>query len=91
MFLSESQVEDLRLAASKMSGASRREFQAQMTIKYCEGNARKAERLFGWGRKNVQLGLEEKRSSIICAGLQSAHSGASERRKMGFPAQSLQK
>ena len=90
MFLSESQVEDLRLAASKMSGASRREFQAQMTIKYCEGNARKAERLFGWVRKNVQLGLEEKRSGKICAGLQSAHSGAKKWEKLyPFPAQSL--
>lgn len=76
MFLSQSQVEDLRLAASKMTGASRREFQAQMTIKYCEGNARKAERVFGWGRRNVQLGLEERRSGIICVGLQSTHSGA---------------
>ncbi len=47
-----------------------------MTIKYCEGNARKAERLFAWGRRNVELGLEERRSGIICVGLQSAHSGA---------------
>ena len=71
-----SQVEDLRLAASKMTGAKRRAFQAQMTIKYCEGSARKAERLFGWGRKNVQLGLEERRSGIICVGLQSSYCGA---------------
>jgi len=76
MFLNKSQIEDLRLAASKMTGASRREFQAQMTIKYCDGNARKAERLFGWGRKSVKLGLEEKRSGIICLGLQSSNSGA---------------
>ncbi len=47
-----------------------------MTLKYCGGSARKAERLFGWRRENVQLGLEEKRSGIICLGLQSAHSGA---------------
>ena len=76
MSLTPSQVEDLRLAASKMTGASRRAFQAQMTLKYCQGSARKAERLFGWGRRNVQLGLEEKRSGIICLGLESAHSGA---------------
>lgn len=76
MSLTPSQVEDLRLASSKMTGAKRRAFQAQMTIKYCEGSARKAERLFGWRRENVQLGLEEKRSGIICLGLQSAHSGA---------------
>ena len=76
MFLSESQIEDLRLAASKMTGACRREFQAQMTIKYCDGNARKAERRFGWGRKSVKLGLEERRSGITCLGLQSSNSGA---------------
>ena len=55
-----------------MTGASRRAFPAQMTLKYCEGSARKAERLFGWRRENVQLGLEEEGSAIICLGLQSA-------------------
>ena len=74
--LTPSQVEDLCLAASKMTGASRRAFQAQMCIKYCGGSARKAESVFGWGRKNVQVGLEERRSGIICLGLQSAYSGA---------------
>lgn len=41
------QVEDLRLAASKMRGAERRSFQAEMALKYCEGSARIAERVFG--------------------------------------------
>ncbi len=76
MSLTPSQVSDLRLASSKMTGAERRAFQAQMTLKYCEGSARKAERLFGWRRENVQLGLEETRSGIICLGLQSALCGA---------------
>lgn len=75
MFLNQSQIEDLQLAASKMTGERRRNFQAQMTIKYCEGSARKAERLFGWGRKNVKLGLEERRSGIICASLRPSNSG----------------
>ena len=30
----------------------------------------------GWGRKNVQRGKIERRSGIICLGLQSTHSGA---------------
>src|SRR6266702_3654360 len=34
------QLADLRLAASKMTGATRRAFQAEMTWKYCGGNAR---------------------------------------------------
>jgi len=37
-FLSASQIEDIRLAASKMHGADRRAFQAEMSLKYCEGN-----------------------------------------------------
>ena len=54
--LSTSQIEDLRLASSKMSGMERRAFQAAMALKYCGGNARQAERVFGWGRDTVQLG-----------------------------------
>ena len=46
-----------------------------MTIKYCDGSARKAETIFGWGRANVQLGLHEKRTGITCLGAQSAFGG----------------
>ncbi len=70
-----SQVEDLRLAASQLSGPARRAFQAEMALKYCEGNPRLAERRFGWGRKTVALGLAEKRSQLICVGAQSGCSG----------------
>lgn len=73
--LNASQIEDLRLAASKMSGAARRNFQAQMTLKHCDGNARLAERVFGWGRVNVEVGLAEHRSGIVCAGAQAGYSG----------------
>ncbi len=73
--LIQSQIEDMRIAASKMYGASRRSFQAQMCLKYCNGSARKAERIWGWGRDNVQLGLEEERTGIICLGKQSFSSG----------------
>lgn len=74
--LTRSQIEDLRLAASKMDGVERRGFQATMALKYCQGSARLAETLFGWGRKNIEVGLAEKRTGIICVGLQSALSGA---------------
>ena len=74
--LSLNQIEDLRLAASKMRGTSRRSFQAEMALKYCEGNARLAERIFGWGRVNVEVGLAEKRTGIECIGAQSGYSGA---------------
>jgi hypothetical protein len=58
--LSPSQIEDLRLAASKLKGAARRSFQAEMTVKYCDGNAHLAEQVFGWGRVNVEVGLADK-------------------------------
>lgn len=70
------QIEDLRLAASKMSGAKRRSFQAEITLKYCQGKARLAETVFGWGRQNIEVGLAEKRTGLICLGLQSSLSGA---------------
>ena len=73
--LSASQIEDLKLASSKMSGAERRAFQATMTLKYCRGKARLAERIFGWGRDTVQLGLNEQRTGVICQGAQAACSG----------------
>ena len=58
-----------------MFGAERRAFQAAMTLKYCRGNARLAERLLGWGRETVQLGLNEQRTGIICLGAHAACSG----------------
>lgn len=45
------EIRDLCLAASKMSGAKRRAFQAEITLKYCAGNARRAEEVFGWGAR----------------------------------------
>ena len=74
--LSESQREDLRLASSKMTGAVRRAFQAEMAIKYCGGSARRTESLFGWGRKTVAVGLAEKRTGITCLGSQPYYCGA---------------
>lgn len=58
-----------------MTGATRRAFQAEMTLKYCEGNTRQAERVFGWGRWTVELGLHERRTGIICLGAQEAYCG----------------
>nr|WP_317110800.1 hypothetical protein [Chroococcidiopsis sp. SAG 2025] len=73
--LNHSQIEDLRLAASKLLGAARRSFQAEMALKYCGGSARLTETVFGWGRNNVELGLAEKRTGITCIGAQAAFGG----------------
>jgi Rhodopirellula transposase DDE domain len=73
--LSASQIADLRLAASNMTGPKRRAFEAEMTLKYCEGNPLVAEAVLGWGRQTVALGLAERRTGIICLGAQAAFSG----------------
>jgi len=61
-------IEDIQLASTKMTGADRRAFQAEMALKYCAGNPRRAEDVFGWSRQGVQLGLHEKRTGIVCLG-----------------------
>jgi hypothetical protein len=70
-----SQIADLRLAASKMTGPTRRAFQAEMALKYCGGTPLLAETIFGWGRHTVEVGLAERRTGIMCLGAQSAFSG----------------
>jgi hypothetical protein len=88
--LTPSQIEDLRLAAKKMTGASRRAFQAQICQKYFQGSARKTETVLGWGRRTVKLGLEEQRTGIVCVGRQSTHSGVKKwEEKQAKAAQSL--
>lgn len=73
--ISASQIEDIRLAAKKMHGASRRSFQAEMAEKYCDGLAWKAARTFKWNQKTVELGLHERRTGIVCIGAQRLASG----------------
>lgn len=70
-----SQIADLRLAASKMTGPTRRAFQAEMALKYCGGNPLLAETIFGWGRHTVEVGLAERRTGLLCLGAQAAFSG----------------
>ena len=70
-----SQIADMRLAASKMTGPTRRAFQAEMALKYCGGNPLLAETIFGWGRHTVEVGLAERRTGILCLGAQAAFSG----------------
>lgn len=73
--LSPSQIADLKLAASLLKEAKRRSFQAAMTLKYCDGNARQAEDVFGWGRHTVELGLNEARTGITCISAHAAQCG----------------
>ena len=57
--LTASMVDSIRSAAKKMTGFRRRQFQAEMSVKYCDGSARHAETVFGWGREAVKKGLHE--------------------------------
>ena len=68
-------IEYIRSAATKMHGSERRSFMAEMTLKHCGGNPRRAETVFGWSRTAVETGLGEKRTGIIRIGAKSARSG----------------
>ena len=73
--LSASQIEDLRFAAAQMTGAARRAFQAEMSLKYCHGRARFAETVLGWSRTAVEVGLAEHRAGLVCLDAHAAWSG----------------
>ena len=64
--LTDQHVATLKDAASKLTGAKRRAFQAKVALDYLDGRARKAERVFGWSRRTVQLGLHELRTGVVC-------------------------
>jgi DDE family transposase len=73
--LSPSQIADLRLAASTLTGPNRRAFEAEMTVQYWGGTPLMAAALFGWGRQTVALGLAERRTGLMGLGAPSACSG----------------
>jgi hypothetical protein len=56
----------IRSAARRLTGYQRRLFQAEVATELCGGNARQAERCFGWGRETVEKGLHEQRHGIRC-------------------------
>ena len=64
--LTESVKETIKSAARKLTGFRRRQFQAEIAIKYCQGHPRRAEEVFGWGRDAVNTGLNELRTGIRC-------------------------
>jgi hypothetical protein len=53
-------------AAKKLTGHRKRDFMAKVAEDYLGGSGRKAERVFGWSRQSVQLGLHERRTGLIC-------------------------
>lgn len=59
-------VEVLQSAASRLKGAQRRSFLAEVCNSLCEGNPRLAESRFGWGRATVAKGIAE--AKLVAAG-----------------------
>ncbi len=53
-------------AARRLKGYQKREYIAQISLEYFQGNARKTEREMGWGRECVQKGIKEKETGIRC-------------------------
>jgi hypothetical protein len=64
--LNETVIRTLREAARRLTGPSRRQFQAQVALDYLDGSPRRVEQVLGWGRGAVELGLHELRTGIIC-------------------------
>lgn len=62
----------IKNTANKLSGPHRRRYLAEITIEFFNGNARKAERVFGWGRKTIEKGMKELKTGIICVDNYSA-------------------
>jgi hypothetical protein len=56
----------IRSGARRLTGYQRRLFQAEVATELCGGNARQAERRFGWGRETIDKGLHEARHGIRC-------------------------
>lgn len=52
----------IRSAARRMASQQRRLFLAEITIDLCDGNPRRAERRFGWGRETIRKGMQELQS-----------------------------
>ena len=70
--LTASMIETIQSAARKLTGFERRQFQAEMTIKYGNGNARAVEGTFGWGRQAVSKRLGEFKTQMWCVDNYSA-------------------
>lgn len=64
--LTNASIEIIRKAANLLTGAKKRQYLAEVAIEYLDGNARKVERVFGWGRETVEKGLHELESGTQC-------------------------
>jgi hypothetical protein len=66
MILTETVKSTFKDASQKLTGYRKRDFMAKVTEDYFDGSARKAETVLGWNRRSVQLGLDERRTGMMC-------------------------
>ena len=64
--LDATQIQIYKETSQKLTGSNRRGFQAKITKAYLGGRPWKAERVFGWCREAVALGLKELETGYIC-------------------------
>ena len=57
----------LRTAAKELTGWKRRVFIGDVTEQLCDGNARRSERRFGWGRETAEKGMKERELGVLSA------------------------
>jgi hypothetical protein len=65
----------VRVAASTMTGAKRRAFEAAMTWQYGAGHPLQAATTWGWSRRPGALGVAASRPGLLCLGAPSAGRG----------------
>jgi hypothetical protein len=73
--LTPSPMADVRVAASTLTGWTRRACEAAMALQYGAGPPLQAETLCGWSRRTVALGLAARRTGMRCRGAPSACRG----------------
>ena len=61
----EKTIQTIKNAANKLTGAARREFQADVTLNHCHGSPRFARELFGWNPDTIRKGLAEREMNCI--------------------------
>lgn len=74
-------IKTIKDSSRRLSGHNRRLFQAQVALDYLDEGSRKAEQIFGWSRKTVELGLNELKSGIECIGYFSARGNQNTEKK----------
>jgi hypothetical protein len=57
----------LRTAAKELTGWKRRVFIGEVTVQLCDGNSRRSERRFGWGRETAEKGMKERELGVLDA------------------------